>query len=123
MVLALRMNAPEKIVSGYIGDSETLFADDAVPDSVKRLLRYISVEYLPEIVAHVDFANDWLASQPDLQTGSNGLKNPCKRFIGQAEFVWRGIRLKTIVMPYRFYLLQCVKGYYANAKKYEQPLD
>lgn len=115
-----RMNSPEQIVSGYADDSEALFADDSVPDSLKRLLRYISVEYLPEISAHVDFANQWLADQPDLQTGTNGLKNPGKRFIGMAEFDWRGIRLKTTVMPYRFYLLQRVQDCFSAASKTEQ---
>jgi len=115
-----RMNSPEQIVSGYADDSEALFLNDSVPDSLKRLLRYISVEYLPEIEAHVDFANNWLANQADLKTGTNGLKDPGRRFIGLAEFDWRGIRLKTTVMPYRFYLLQRVQDCFAAASKDEQ---
>jgi len=115
-----RMNSAEQIISGYAYDSEALFADDTVPETLKELLRYIAAEYLAEITAHVDFANQWLADQPDLQTGSNGLKNPGKRFIGMAEFDWRGIRLKTTVMPYRFYLLQRVQDCFAAASKDEQ---
>ncbi len=115
-----RMNSAEQIVSGYADDSEALFSDDSVPDSLKRLLCYISVEYLPELQAHVDFTNDWLADQIDLKTGTNGLKNPGKRFIGLAEFDWRGIKMKSIVMPYRFYLLQRVQDCFAAANKTEQ---
>jgi len=115
-----RMNAPEQIVSGYGDDSQALFPSDSVPETLKALLRYIAAEYLPEIEAHVDFANQWLVAQPDLRTGTNGLKDPGRRFIGMAEFDWRGIRLKTAVMPYRFYLLQRVQDCIEAATNDEQ---
>jgi hypothetical protein len=83
-------------------------------------MRFIADEYLPEITAHVDFANQWLAERPDLIEGTNGLDNPGRRFIGKAEFDWRGIKLCTAVMPYRFYLLQRVQDSFERASKSEQ---
>jgi glutathione S-transferase len=102
-----RMNAPEAQRDG-IGP-EGLFADDAVPDTLKALLRFVADDYLPEITGHVAFANDWLAQQPGDITGTSGLANPANRTIGKAGFVWRGMPIETMVMPYRFYLLQRVQ--------------
>ena len=88
------------------GASAELFADDSVPDTLVSMLRYVADEYLAEITAHVSFANEWLAERPELEAGTNGLKRPGDRGIGAAEFEWRGTRITTGVMPYRFWLMQ-----------------
>ena len=73
------------------------------------MLRFVVEEYLPEIVAHVEFANEWQAERPDLVAGTNGLENPAARGIaggggliggGAATFAWRGVEVTTSVMPY-----------------------
>ena len=69
-------------------------------------MSYVAEEYLPEITAHVAYANEWLAERPDIEPGTNGLDDPAQRGIGMAEFNWRVHEIKTVVMPYRFYLLQ-----------------
>ena len=76
--------------------------DNQLPDTLIQLLEFIATEYLPEITAHVTFANQWLDDQPDLSAGTNGLDDPAQRFIGMAEFEWRDRKLTTVVMPYRF---------------------
>ena len=49
------------------------------------MLRFVVEEYLPEIVAHVEFANEWQAERPDLVAGTNGLENPAARGIAGGE--------------------------------------
>lgn len=109
-----RMNAQQALLDGLC-PTEALIADDGVPETLIALLRFIAEDYLPELAAHVDFANGWIDRHPDLQTGTNGLPDPGTRMIGRASFDWRGMRIETMVMPYRFYLLQRVKAAIAAA--------
>ena len=83
-----------------------LIANDALPETLVAMMRYVAEEYLSEITAHVEYANNWLAEQTDLVTGTNGLPDPGARGIGKTAFAWRGIEIETAVMPYRFWLLQ-----------------
>ena len=78
-------------------------------------MRFIAVDYLPEILAHVDYANQWLAERPDIPAQSSGFDKASKRDIGAVEFEWRGITLNTWVMPYRFYLLQYLQDSFTDA--------
>ncbi len=105
-----RMNAPEAQADGLGPADGGLFAGDAIPDTLAALLRFIAEDYLPEITAHVAFANQWLADRPDDITGTSGLSNPANRTIGKAGFAWRGQEIATMVMPYRFWLLQKVQA-------------
>ncbi len=107
-----RMNVPEQRAGDYLDCDEAVFADDDVPDTLKALMAYIAEEYLPEIDAHVAFANDWLAARPDLAAGTNGLDKPGERTIGMAAVPWRGTTIETGVMPYRFYLLQRLQDHF-----------
>ena len=98
-----RMNMPESFRDeSVLKSGPDLFAFEAIPDTLKALMRFIAEDYLPEITAHIDFANNWLAEQdaPQLKPGALG------RGIGVATFDWRGHSIRTAVMPYRFYLLQ-----------------
>ena len=80
-------------------------------------MRYIAEEYLPEIAAHVAFANKWLDERPEIEPGTSGMEKPggLARGIGFAEFDWRGHKISTLVMPYRFYLLQRLQDTVASA--------
>ncbi|MFM9829024.1 MAG: hypothetical protein ACKVOB_09830, partial [Sphingomonas sp.] len=102
------MNAPDAMLDGLRAD-EALFADDAVPDTITALLRFIAADFLPELAGHIGFANDWLMARPELEAGTNGLDNPAQRSIGMASVVWRGQEIRTAVLPYRFWLLQRVQ--------------
>ncbi|MBX9795610.1 glutathione S-transferase N-terminal domain-containing protein [Sphingomonas sp.] len=99
-----RMQSPQAQLGGY--PDETLIAGDAVPDTLAALLAFVAEDFLPELAAHVDFAARWLAEHPGLEPGTNGLPNPGARAIGKAAFAWRGHQIETLVMPYRFWLLQ-----------------
>jgi glutathione S-transferase len=110
-----RMHAPEAVEVEYQDTGTDLMDGSEIPDTLKALMTYISEEYLPELKAHVDYANEWLASNTDLKTGTNGLDKPGARVIGKAEFEWRGVTLRTAVMPYRFYLLQRIQTAFEQA--------
>lgn len=108
-----RMNLPIAALDGFAGAGESLIAEDAVPDTLLRLLAFVADDFLPELTAHVDFANHWLDANADIAPGTNGLKNPGGRTIGFAEFDWRGHRIATAVMPYRFWMLQRLQSAFA----------
>lgn len=98
-----RMNMPETFRDETVSKAGPgLYAFDALPETLKALMTFIAEDYLPEIIAHIEFANEWLAEQdaPQLKPGALG------RGIGMATFDWRGHTIRTAVMPYRFYLLQ-----------------
>ena len=105
-----RMNAPDLDSGEYGAPSPDLFADDAVPESLLALLRFIAADYLPEISAHVTFTNTWLSERPAIETGTSGLARTQDRVIGFTPLTWRDIEINVAVMPYRLYLLQKIQA-------------
>lgn len=102
---AERMNAPVFDASEYLDYPQEFFADDAIPETLRALLRYIAEEQLPELVAQVGFIDQHLASE-DVAEGAIIGGKPSHRAIGQVTFAWRGRELTTRVVPYRLILLQ-----------------
>lgn len=100
-----RMNSAQAQLGGHAARGEALIDGDGAPETLAALMRFVGAEFLPELAAHVAFANDWLAARPDLVAGTNGLDNPGARGIGLARFEWRGHAIASAVMPYRFWLL------------------
>lgn len=80
-----RMNAPDQDAGEYLGASAP-WLDAAAPSAtLLALLQFIADDYLPEMRAHVQLANDWLAQRPELAAGSNGMPKPSDRHIGLAR--------------------------------------
>ncbi len=104
-----RMNTPEQGAGEYQNTSTDLFDADAVPATLRELLRFIALDYLPEVQAYVEFTNQWLEGAPHIPVGESGLKKSGERSIGVTSFAWRGTTLTVAVMPYRLYLLQRVQ--------------
>lgn len=109
--------------------TDDLIAGDGVPETLLAMMRFVAAEYLPEITAHVEFANLWLAERPDLEAGTNGTDDPGSRGLtggrgldgsGATTFEWRGHEITTGVMPYRFWLLQHLHDDLAAAQSDEQ---
>lgn len=106
-----RMNAVE-IDTPEFPDLPTEFlAGDAVPDSLKALLRLIARDYLPELLASIDGVNKWLAENqvtegaaifPRGQRGSLGRINP----------VIRGVEHPQALRHYALWMLQRVTDAY-----------
>lgn len=112
-----RMTNSEPYLHEYADIDGSLINESALPDTLLGLMGFVAEEYLSEIVAHVDVANQWLAAHPDIEPGTNGLESPAARGLtggrglvganaGAATFEWRGQQLTTAVMPYRFWLMQ-----------------
>jgi glutathione S-transferase len=104
-----RMHADGLDAAEYPAHRPDLVGDDALPATLEALMAFIARDYLPELRAMVAFADDWLEARPDLEPGTNGLKRPGDRVIGQTAFDWRGVPITVNVMPYRLYLLQKVQ--------------
>ncbi|MEM7140219.1 MAG: glutathione S-transferase C-terminal domain-containing protein [Actinomycetota bacterium] len=119
-----RMTTSEPYLHGYDTDG-SLIHESNLPETLVALMRFVTDEYLPEIVAHVAHANRWLDEHPEVETGTNGDENPGFRSIargadGFARFAWRGIELSTGVMPYRFWLMQKLHDDLARASVTDQ---
>ncbi len=98
-----RMNAPEDVNAKYSAIArDELFSNFSLPETLKALLQFVSVEYLQELTAHTRFANEWL------EQNSIESHDPKSRITGFTKFDWRGHTITTAVMPYRFFLLQRV---------------
>ncbi len=110
-----RTNSAQEYWGDHTEEQCPFVSPEQIPATLKALMRYIAEEYQPEIIAHIEFANNWLRERPALEAGTNGLKDPARRFIGLCEFDWRGIKVNTTVMPYRFYLLQRLQDCYDQA--------
>ena len=112
-----RMNMLETFIDETTLDAgPDLYAFDTIPDTLKALMRFVAEDYGPELVAHIEFTNDWLKKQdsPQLKPGVLG------RGIGMAEFNWRGHTIRTAVMPYRLYLLQRLQDAFDNLNAADQ---
>ena len=102
-----RMNMAETFVDEATANSEgKLFNGNDLPKSLLQLMRFIADDYLPEITAHVERANVWLERHPEIESGSPTNNKSMKSGLGLAPFAWRGTEIETVVIPYRFYLLQ-----------------
>lgn len=110
-----RMNTAETCWTDYAAVSDELVDESNLPDTLLALMRFIGVDYMPEILAHVDYANQWLRERPNLPAHSSGFDKASKRDIGAVEFEWRDITINTSVMPYRFYLLQYLQDSFDEA--------
>ncbi|MEO0342441.1 MAG: glutathione S-transferase family protein [Pseudomonadota bacterium] len=105
-----RMHSPEMRQCEYESSGD-LFCTRDLPDTLIDLMQFVAEDFLPEIDAHIEFTEDWLQSHPNLEVGTNGLDDPAKRILGKCTFKWRGLEMTTVVMPYRFYLLQKLQAF------------
>jgi len=102
-----RMNMAETFVDGNTANAGgRLIGTAALPDTLLELMRFIAEDYLPEITAHVERANHWLADNPEITAGSPTNNKSMKSGLGLAPFNWRGAEIETVVVPHRFHLLQ-----------------
>ena len=110
-----RMNMAESFVDEASASADgQLLASDALPATLIQLMRFVADDYLPEISAHVECANDWLLHNPDIEAGTPTNNKSMKSGFGMARFVWRGAEIETVVIPYRFFLLHRLQDAVAN---------
>lgn len=101
-----RMNMAETFIDARAANcGNELFQSDQLPETLTAIMRFIAEDYLVEIAAHVEHTNDWLAQNPEIGVGTPANSKSLKSGIGLAPFNWRGAEIKTIVIPYRLFLL------------------
>lgn len=109
-----RMNRPPRDEHVLAGAPDTLF--NAVPETLKAMMQFIAEDFLPEMIAHIDFTNDWLdAHQPPPGVAMD-------RSIGMATFEWWGQDITSAVMPYRTWMLQRLTDHVQSCKPDDQSL-
>lgn len=116
-----RMNMAEVFLDEAMEASGSKLLDSAdLPDSLLHLMRFISDDYLSEITAHVERANSWLERRPETEKGALTNNKSMKSGMGLAPFEWRGAAIETVVIPYRFYLLQRLQDAFDRQPKDDQ---
>ena len=106
-----RMRNPSADMVEFLDHPETLLAADAVPDTLKVLLRRVASDYLPEIEAMIAMSNAWLADNEPAENEVVGGES-LGRGLGMCSFEWRGQKLDVMVMPYRIFMLQRIQDAY-----------
>ncbi|MEO1042947.1 MAG: glutathione S-transferase N-terminal domain-containing protein [Pseudomonadota bacterium] len=101
---------------------QSLIDLDNPPATLLALMTFVKDEYLSEILAHIDFAEAWLAERPDLPVGESGVDKPSRRLIGFADYNWRGHSVSAIIMPYRLWLLERLQTAYLQTTGSETAL-
>ena len=77
-----------------------MLAGDVIPDTLVAVMKVLAEDFVPETLAAAKCINEWLASQDKLEAGSE-----VQRGVGFGEFEVRGVAVKALAQPYRFYLL------------------
>ncbi len=106
-----RMRNPIADMVEFLNQAETLLAADAIPDTLKILLRRVASDYLPEIQAMVAMSNEWLVANRPAENEVVGGQS-LGRGLGMCSFDWRGQKLEVMVMPYRIFMLQRIQDAY-----------
>jgi len=115
-----RISSPVNDTGEYIDYPEEFFADDAIPETLVELMKYVAAEMLPELVAQVGFIDQHLAADVGLTDGSVVGGKPSRRSIGKVTFAWRGQEMTTSVLPYRVFLLQRLQAAVAGRSDAER---
>ena len=101
-----RMNSPIADTGEYGDVPDELFADDSIPATLRALLEYVGAEFADDLIAHVQFIDQWLADNDEVEAGDVVGGKATRRSLGKTEWTWRGIPMETHVIPYRLLHLQ-----------------
>lgn len=100
-----RMNLPGINTPEYVDFPQTHFADDAIPETLKTLMRLVAQDYLPEVAASIAAHNEWLATN-DVQEGDKS-----KRAIGRIMLNLRGTEVTCGARTYPLYVQQRLQDF------------
>ena len=96
-----RMNRPDSDMGEFPDFSPAFLEDDEIPETLTAILRFISqTDLVAETEAAAACINQWLAENRP------AYGERAKRGVGFAEFEIRGVPVKALAQPYRFFLLQ-----------------
>jgi len=107
-----RMNA----LHADYSDMPYYMPNDALPETLVPLFKYIADYFLPELQMNVDVMN----ALPGGQSGLPATINPKMAVLGFGTFKHGDVDIQCAVRPIRFYMLQRVTDYFASMKKDNQ---
>ena len=110
-----RMNRPEPDIGEFDEmKADQYLPDDEVPDSLRKLLNHIAVDFMPETTAAADAINAWIEEQ-NPEPGAM-----VERAVGLCQFEVQGQEINAIAQPYRFFLLRRVTAEYESMTAEQQ---
>lgn len=102
-----RMNRLASDLCEYENQDEAWLPNDEIPDTIVDVMRAVAEDFVPETLAAAATINAWIAQQEALDPGT-----PSKRSVGSTEFEVRGVTIRAIAQPYRFFLLKRAQDEY-----------
>jgi len=115
-----RMLVPIAGTGQYGKVSTSLFDGDQLPPTLLDLLSYMGREFADEVVAHVQFIEDYLAENPDVSDGDIVSGKATRRSLGKVTWNWHGHEITTHAIPYRLLHLQKIQGAFDALDSAEQ---
>jgi glutathione S-transferase len=116
-----RMNAPVSDAGEFLDYPQTLLADDAIPETLRALLRYVGEELVPELLAQVTFIDRWLGEHADELDEDDVVGGaPHRRRLGSVAVTLHGQQVSVGVVPYRLFMLQRLQAALAECEPQAQ---
>ena len=106
--------------TGQYGKVSTSLFDGELPSTLLDLLAYMGREFADEVVAHVQFIEDYLAENPDVEDGDIVSGKATRRSLGKVTWNWHGHEITTHAIPYRLLHLQKIQGAFDALDSAEQ---
>ena len=95
------MNSRNAEYGGIPSESGDFFSSDAIPDTLKAILRHAAEDLVPETRATAHFIDEWLEAHDDIEEDA-----VLERGLGLCRFEFRGKTIHALAQPYRIFLLQ-----------------
>jgi len=115
-----RMQAPDRDMPEFGEYEESLFGDDAIPDTVCRLMALVAEDFLPELQQTVAVINRHLDAMPADVAGQCVTAKPHIKMLDAMQYRFRGEMLDGMVAPYRLTMLQRITDFYGQLPQGDQ---
>jgi glutathione S-transferase len=107
-----RMSAENADMPEYGDYNQRYFEDNQIPQTLRNILSFVALDYLPELRETVNATNTWLTEHPDIQSGATVTQKPHQQTLGKIQFKFRGIQCDGVNKPYRLTLIQRITDAY-----------
>lgn len=105
-----RMTAPDLDKPEFSGLPDATVAGDAIPDTLKAVLKLVARDHAPEITALVDFVNEHLESNPE--AGSPIITDATRRVLGRITIPVGDMEVPVGARHFTLWMLQRVHDAY-----------
>ena len=107
-----RMTAADLDKPEFLGTPDMFLADDEIAETLMPILAFVAKDFGPEISALIQFLDNWLADNPDIQTGDKVISEAKKRTLGPISITVRGQEFTAMARHYTVWMLQRVQDAY-----------